>query len=203
MNQLRLVVIVAVAIMLAGCVGTTRIYVTGEDVAPVGGFVDLKATGAGPQYMWAATGGRIVHQYQNRAIWEAPYETGTYTVQVQSGNASVMKRIRVVPSPVRVATWVLENDGIGGKNARVTILNLSDKAIVALRVSIAMWNHFGERVTHFGDYLFRGQASDTYIAPNDFRTFTWSLYWAGGVTGIAPWVTEVAFEDGSTWKLYQ
>lgn len=203
-RPLFLALVLLVVVVLSGCVGPSnpvKLQLTSEDVAPIGGYLDLLATG-GSQYRYSVTGGVIIHQDGGRAVWETPFEPGTYSVSVESDGQTVIKSVRVVAAPAYAIDWTLVNDGIGGKDARVVIWNASDKAINAVRVKIVMWNNFGERVTRFGDYVFNGQASDIYIAPDDERTSTWSLYWASGVTDIAAWVSEVAFADGSVWKLY-
>lgn len=195
-----------VSILIAGCVDTTtpstKLQITSEDVAPIGGYLDLMATG-GLDYHFSVTGGAIIHQDGGRAVWETPLEPGTYSVKVESEGKTVIKSVKVVTAPAYTLDWTLVDDGIGGKNARIVVWNASDKPITAVRVRIVMWNNFGERVTHFGSYHFNGQASDIYIAPNGERTSTWSLYWASGVTNIAAWVYEVAFADGTTWSLYK
>lgn len=103
--------------------------------------------------------------------------------------------------PADTIDWQLTADSIGGKDARIDIINYSDKAITAIRVNILMWNNFNERIDYLTDYRFRGQSSDTWLQPDQERTYTWSLYWAQSVTNIVAWVYEVAFEDGTTWNL--
>ena len=128
-----------------------------------------------------------------------------YTIQVtaKKGNKSVVAahKVEVIEAPAVVSAWKLEDDLIGGKNARLTILNKSDKTINALRVRIVMWDNFGERVDFFSDYVFHGVASDTLLQPNAQRDYVWSLYWATGVSDIRAWVYEAAFTDGSVWRL--
>jgi len=201
-------ILVAILTILTGCVGSgvgsggaSGLRISGEDVAAVGGFLDLRAHG-GNKYTFSASGGSFIHQDKDRAVWQAPMSPGNYIIRVESGGKTVTKTVTVVDAPARITAWSLVNDGIGGKDARITIRNTSARAITAVRIQIAMWNNFGERVTYFGEYLFRGEAPDTYIAPGAEKTFLWSLYWASGVTNIAPWVVEVAFEDGTAWKLY-
>ena len=66
-----------------------------------------------------------------------------------------------------------------------------------------MWNNFGERVTYFGEYLFRGERLPTPTSLLGQRRHSCGASTGKRrVTNIAPWVVEVAFEDGTAWKLY-
>lgn len=209
-----IVVILLSAALASGCFGGPSlkekgltVTLTGHDKAVVGGYADLEADASedGVTYAFAADAGSIVHTDGPRAVWQAPNQTGVYTIQVtaKKGNKSVVAahKVEVIEAPAVVSAWKLEDDLIGGKNARLTILNKSDKTINALRVRIVMWNNFGERVDFFSDYVFHGVASDTLLQPNAQRDYVWSLYWATGVSDIRAWVYEAAFTDGSVWRL--
>lgn len=204
-----LFMLAVLVVVLSGCVGgiaPLTVSLNGTTTTVVGGYADIIAsTGEnGATYTFTADQGTIIHTDGRRAIWKAPEQPGTYKVHVAASangkKATSSMTIKVVEAPAYATSWTLVDDLIGGKDARVTITNNSNKTITSLRLNILMWNNFGERVSYLGNYVFRGQASDTIIQPGQSRTHTWSLYWATGVTNIVAWVDEVAFSDGTTWK---
>ncbi len=204
----RFIIPFILATLLIGCIGSRlSITLSGDTKSTMYGFAEIVASpSTDVEYNFVAEHGKIIQVDKNKAIWAAPLERGKYTIDVvgtKNGKPVITKHtVDVVAMPADTVDWRLTSDNIGGKNAKIDIMNYSDKTITALRVIILMWNNFGERIDYLTNYRFRGQAGDIRIAPNQERTYTWSLYWAKGVTNIVAWVYEVAFEDGTTWSLY-
>lgn len=206
----KLIPLLLAVLLLTGCMGGSKLSlrIEHDPVANVYGFADIEVTAnQDAKFQFVANGGEIIHQHKNRAIWNAPREPGVYTIDViaTGGNETVRSSIdiKVVEFPVDVMAMTLENDGIGGKNARLRVLNLTNEKVTAFRVKILMMNNFGERIHYLGDYQFRGQSSDANLLPHDPKWYAWSLYFATGVSDIVAYVYEAALEDGTVLRLYE
>lgn len=210
-NSLRAIIAISILTFItAGCsFGNEELQITvsGNKAAVPGGAALLKAssTEANMSYEWALTSGSFDKGSGNETIWTAPSSPGSYIVTVKGSNGrkngNSTFSITVKEPPVKVTSYNLSNDGIGGKDANITFQNVSGKAVNALKVRVAMWNNFGERVTYLGSNPFQGITSDMSVPTGMSTTRTWSLYWATSVSKITPWVYEVAYSDGTVWKL--
>lgn len=194
------------SVIVAGCGAPLQppfsISITGDNVATVNGAAELKAEMSKvAEVRWTATGGQFDFASGDTVIWKAPDTPGTYSVVATANSKSVTARITVKEPPVEIVGWTLTPDFIGGKEANITVKNNSSKTVNAVKVKMAMWNNFGERICYLTYPIYNGIAPDINVPSGTSDSFTWSLYWANDVTKILPWVYQVAYTDGSTWEL--
>ena len=104
-------------------------------------------------------------------------------------------------SPIKIIkAWVTENS-IGTPEANLTFKNVSSKKIDAIRFAILCYNNFDEPVTNvISGNTFMGMDQDR-LSPGRQSTSTWTLNLFDLTTKIKPFVYEVHFVDGSTWKV--
>lgn len=213
MKKVILALILCIGIFTTGCgpnptpSPSLSLSVSGDTLTTTGGAVVLKGSpnDNNASVSWASVSGSFDRNVGQQVVWNAPATSGSYiiTATASIGSKSITKSItvNVKDSPLLITNKTLTTDIIGGQNANITVKNTSGKTVNAFRVKICMWNAFGEQVDYLGEYPFKGQATNITILPNNAYTATWSLYWASGVSRITPWVYEIAYTDGSTWKL--
>lgn len=105
-------------------------------------------------------------------------------------------------SPVKVLTSFVSKNSIGTPEANVDLTNKSKKLVDGVKVGIYCYNNFDEPVTGsiIGDNEFRGISQET-LKPGKSEFYSWSLSQYDLTTKIKPYVYEVHFTDGTSWKL--
>ncbi|MGI6692758.1 MAG: hypothetical protein ACOX46_03015 [Limnochordia bacterium] len=178
----RLIPLLSMVLLFVGCVhcgfsSYPNVRVEYDRVANVNSYADIAISADQEvEIRFSTYGGRIVHRHNDRVIWQAPNEPGSYYVDalVSSRSRSEYDRmpIKVVEFPVSVVEVELLDDGTGGKNARIQVLNLERKRVTDFRVKLLLTNGSGERVAYLGDYQChqRGVAKPTWRRVLSSRT---------------------------------
>lgn len=117
---------------------------------------------------------------------------------------SSVKKILLDTSGVAYAPIKIMNARFWGRNVYLQWKNISNKKISAIRFSWYGENAFNEPAdmgvssfkTGFG-----GGFTDREIYPGKSDEGTWDIYSKDGKKLIVAWPYEVAFADGSKWKL--
>jgi hypothetical protein len=112
--------------------------------------------------------------------------------------------IGVYKSPVKVLkSRMVKEEYSRFRDIELTFKNVSDKKIVGIRFSWKGVNAFGEPAD-MGNSLAEGYGSgftDTPLRPGKTTTAKWSILSRDGKKVLYAWAYEVAFEDGTVWKL--
>jgi len=209
-RNIAFLLILVLSVTSSGCLFGSKMTldIGGTNIAATDGATLLSASCSDSEatIRWACSQGSLDTNKGKDVIWIAPSSPGTYIVTATASSSSKSVKadvsVTVKQPPLEIMDHDLVDDGIGGKDAVITFRNNTTKTVTAIRIRIAMWNNFGERVDYFGETFFSGMDSDVTIGPGNSYQATWSLYWATGVTRIVPWVYEIAYSDGSVWKLY-
>jgi len=102
------------------------------------------------------------------------------------------------PPILIVRSWITHNS-INDPEAHIQFKNVSRKTMDGIKVSIACYNNFGDRVSYGLNDTFNGISQDK-LSPGHSDTYTWTLSLFDNTTKIKPSITEVHFSDGSDWK---
>ncbi|HHT42983.1 MAG TPA: hypothetical protein GX014_06220 [Firmicutes bacterium] len=209
----RLIPLLSMVVLLVGCVhcgfgSYPNVRVEYDRVANVNSYADIAiAADQEVEIRFSTYGGRIVHRHNDRVIWQAPNEPGSYYVDalVISPSRSELDRMRikVVDFVVGVVGAELLDDGAGGKNVRLQVFNTAGKKVTDFRVKLLLTNGDGERVAYLGDYQLTREVSEANLAPRDKQSYVLSLQGISGVANVYAWVYEATFEDGTVLNLYE
>lgn len=209
----RLIPLLSMVVLLVGCVhcgfsSYPNVRVEYDRVANVNSYADIAISADQEvEIRFSTYGGRIVHRHNDRVIWQAPNEPGSYYVDalVSSRSRSEYDRmpIKVVEFPVSVVEVELLDDGTGGKNARIQVLNLERKRVTDFRVKLLLTNGSGERLAYLDDYHVTREVREADLAPRSQQSYVVSLQGISGVSNVYAWVYEAAFEDGTVLNLYE
>lgn len=209
----RLILLLAVVMLFTGCVSGgfgsfLDVKVDHDRVATVNGFADIAITAENAvrfQFTTYSGSGRIIERHDNRAIWQAPGEPGSYIIDAlvttPAQSTLIRMNIKVVKFPVSVVEAELRDDGLGGKSVRLQALNMADQKVTDFRVKLLLVNGSGERVAHGGDYHFTGEVTAAGLVPQAAQWYILPLEGASEAVKVYAWVYEAAFEDGSVLKL--
>lgn len=104
------------------------------------------------------------------------------------------------PSPVEIIKATVTKNTINTPVANISVKNIADKDIDAIKVRISTFNNFDEPVNGFlSDNTFEGISQEEILAGAN-QEFSWALYDFDGTTKIKPTVYSVHFKDGSSWS---
>lgn len=111
----------------------------------------------------------------------------------------------VYKAPVKViAARLVQREYSNYKDIRLTYKNVSNKTITAIRFSWYGLNSFNEPAD-MGSTLIRagfgGGFTDGRLMPGKSNSGTWEILSKDGKKVVLAWPYEVAFEDGTKWKL--
>lgn len=118
---------------------------------------------------------------------------------------AIFDTIGLWKAPVKVtsAKMVRESEYSNYKSIQLSYKNVSDKKITAIRFHWYGLNSFNEPAD-MGSYTlegFGGGFTDDPIGPGKTDYGTWSILSKDGKKVELAWPYEVAFEDGTKWKL--
>lgn len=104
--------------------------------------------------------------------------------------------------PLKITKYFLTYNSINSPEANITYKNVSTKLIDGIKVSVACYNNFDEPVTSGYSNVFGGIDQDK-LRPGRQKTGTWTMSLFDNTTKIKPFIREVHFSDGTTWKAIQ
>ncbi len=107
--------------------------------------------------------------------------------------------------PLQITGSHMSSDSIGNPRVSVSCKNTTNKNIDAFTVEFYCYNNFNDPVQQYGygESIFKGIAQDvvrpgqTYDGYNNF----WQTYGFDTMTKFYAFITEIHYEDGSTWKV--
>ena len=107
--------------------------------------------------------------------------------------------------PLQITGSHMSSDSIGNPRVSVSCKNTTNKNIDAFTVDFYCYNNFNDPVQQYGygESIFKGIAQEVvrpgqiYDGCNNF----WQTYGFDTMTKFYAFVTEIHYEDGSTWKV--
>lgn len=101
--------------------------------------------------------------------------------------------------PLKIVKYWLTHNTINTPEANITYKNTSTKVVDGIKVGVACYNNFDEPVNSGYSNVFGGIDQDK-LRPGRQKTATWTMNLYDNTTKIKPFIREVHFTDGSTWK---
>lgn len=117
---------------------------------------------------------------------------------------SLIDTVGLYKSPVKVlSAKLVKKEYSNYRDISLTYKNVSDKTIAAIKFKWYGTNAFGEAADMGNGMVegFGGGFTDDILRPNRKETSQWSILSRDGKKVVIAWPYEVAFEDGSIWKL--
>lgn len=108
-------------------------------------------------------------------------------------------------SPIQVLSYKITKDEYASfKQVELTVKNISDKNVDAVRFKWFGFDAFGDPATGMGHPFedgYGGGYSDETIKPGNVETYTWRTTSTNLKKLKNAWPVEVVYEDGSKWEL--
>lgn len=209
--RLTALLVLLIAVFLVGCgtqpapEKTLVLDLTARSTASTNGYLDIAARPMDANFQFAADGGRLAHTEDRFALWQAPSTPGTYTITItgdrENQRAILTHEVTVVDPPFRIQSVDVQ-EILDAKVAALTIENRNDRSIVAIRGRMVVLDHFGERIWYQFRRSLITESVDLSIPPGSSSVIWWSLSTTPGGRTVFPWIYEIAYDDGSTWRLY-
>jgi hypothetical protein len=119
-------------------------------------------------------------------------------------NNQLSDTLRLQDAPIKVLSARLFREEYSSyRSIELTFKNVSQKSIEGIKFQWYGLNAFGEPADMGNSFLegFGGGFTDRTIEPGVRQTLHWSILSRDGKKVVRAWPTEVAFSDGTKWKL--